>query len=123
MIEVRNRSKLVGPAYRAVREVVLRMTRVSDVVAADGAIPNLTVIRNVAYDDHTHDILVSCSSVELSFVATCGGELLSATIWGSQPSDDELLDDRLDGLGLGFRCLQPAGGCCFGGHVDDLLFR
>ncbi len=118
MTEVRNRSRLAESAYRLVREAIIGLTHVDEFYAASSIIPNLVIVRAVAYDDGTHDIIVSGSSVQVSFASTCEGELLSATLWDRHPSNDELILDRLEGLNPASTSIQRNSSCYIGGHLD-----
>ncbi|MAG56781.1 MAG: hypothetical protein CMJ83_10860 [Planctomycetes bacterium] len=113
MTEVRNRSRLAGTAMAVIRDEFSRYVHLDQLSTAPQ--PRLDFLRSFAYEDGTHDVVASATSVVVSFVATCSGHLLSATIWNRAPTADELILDRLDGLNPG-HITETTKTCCLGGH-------
>ena len=118
MMEVRNRSRLTGAAYRVIRDAIVGLERIEDLHSGGSTIrPQFEIVRSNAYEDGTHDLIVASPSIHLSFAVTCGGEILSATLWNRNPTDDDVVLDRLEGLNPGAVRHDARRECRIGGHT------
>jgi hypothetical protein len=117
MTEVRNRSHLAEAAYRVIRDAIVELDRIGDLHIGGSSIhPRLEIVRSIAYEDGTHDLVVASPSIYLSFAVTCAGEILSATLWDRNPTDDNVVLDRIEGLNPGAVGRDANLACCIGGH-------
>lgn len=116
MIEVNNRSRLSGQALDIVRTVIGGFSHVEHVARfAETQVPPFAFAGSAAYDDHTHDLVVSRPSDSMVFVfdATCSGELRRVTIFDRFPSPSDLLIER---EAAALPAATNGAGCRFGGH-------
>ncbi|MAB90440.1 MAG: hypothetical protein CMJ90_13405 [Planctomycetes bacterium] len=118
MMEVRNRSRLTGAAYRVIRDAIVGLERIEDLHSGGSTIrPQFEIVRSIAYEDGTHDLIVASPSIHMSIAVTCDGELLSATLWNRNPTDDDVVLDRLEGLNPGAVRQDARRECRIGGHT------
>jgi len=117
MSEVRNRSRLAGNALNVVGDAILDLVHVDDLDRYAAPHPRVDILRSVAYDDGTHDLVAATPSVFISFGTSCSGEIFSATLWDQNPTDEDLILDRIEGLNPGAIRTNVAHGCRFGGHT------
>ncbi len=117
MTEVRNRSRLAGAAYRVIRDAIVELDHIEDLhIGGSLMYPRLEIVRSIAYEDGTHDLVVASPSIHLSLAVTCAGEILSATLWDQNPTDEGVVLDRLEGLNPGAVSRDTSLPCCIGGH-------
>lgn len=117
MSEVRNRSRLAGTALSVVRDAILDLVHVDDLDRYAAPHPRFEMLRSLAYEDGTHDLVAATPSVFISFGTTCAGEIFSATLWDHNPTADDLILDRLEGLNPGALRGAETRACRFGGHT------
>lgn len=96
-MEVINRSRITGDALDIIRDLVSSCRSFEQLSRfAHNQMPGFEVAGSVAYEDHTHDVLVSRSSGSqvLVFSTTCKGDVLGAAIYDKRPSESELRETR-----------------------------
>jgi len=98
MTTVVNRSSLSGEALELVQSVLVSFRHMDEVIRfSTNLSPSLSLIREVAHEDGTRDILASrrADSWVLSFTSGPDGRILQATIWDRHPTSEELASARL----------------------------